>query len=63
MFDHFFDVMFIEDISGLLHEGFVQNYCRSSALAIDINGLVQERHYSSGSAMELRLSCTNPSTK
>ena len=27
----------------------------------DIDGLVQERHISSALAMELRLSCTNPS--
>ena len=28
----------------------------------DIDGLVQERRISSALAMELRLSCTNPST-
>ena len=39
-------------------DGLEPNCARSS---IDINRLVQERRNSSALAMELRLSCTNPS--
>ena len=33
-----------------------------SCLQIYIDGLMQERRYSIANALELRLSCTNPST-
>ena len=36
------------------HDGFVK-------LLAQIDGLVQERRYSNANALELRLSCTNPS--
>ena len=47
---------------------FCRMFCRQTVVFLryedhDIDGLVQERHNSSALAMELRLSCTNPSNE